>query len=105
MMTKVLRVLNSSWQYAVTLTFAAIFGFPLLWTFYSSLKTSKEILKGIWALPANPTLNGYIQVFTSSSFGLYYRNSIIVTLTSVPALVVVSSMAAYAFARIRFRGR
>jgi raffinose/stachyose/melibiose transport system permease protein len=102
---RLLGALNSSWQYAVTLFFAAIFGFPLLWTFYSSLKTSKEILKGIWALPANPTLNGYIQVFTSSSFGLYYRNTIIVTVTSVPVLVAVAAMAAYAFARIRFRGR
>jgi raffinose/stachyose/melibiose transport system permease protein len=104
-MTKLFRVLNSSWQYVITIGFAAIFGFPLLWTFYSSLKTSKEILKGIWALPLNPTLNGYMQVFNSSSFGMYYRNSIIVTVTSVPVLVIVSAMAAYAFARIRFRGR
>ncbi len=105
MVSKLLRPVISSWQYIVTVGFAAIFGFPLLWTIYSSFKSSKEILHGIWALPANPSLNGYLQIFSSSSFGMYYQNSIIVTLTSVPVLTAVSAMAAYAFARVRFRGR
>jgi raffinose/stachyose/melibiose transport system permease protein len=99
------RSLANWWQYLIALMFAAIFGFPLVWMIYSSFKPAKEILRNTWSLPANPTLKGYIDVFSSSSFGLYYQNTILLTLISVPILVIVSAMAAYAFARVRFRGR
>jgi raffinose/stachyose/melibiose transport system permease protein len=93
------------WQYAIALAFSAIFGFPVVWMVYSSFKPTKELLRNVWALPINPTIHGYTEIFSSSSFGTYYQNTIILTLTSVPVLVVVSAMAAYAFARVKFRGR
>jgi raffinose/stachyose/melibiose transport system permease protein len=105
MMQSFLRQINIWWQYAIALIFAAIFGFPLIWMIYSSFKTSKEILKGIWALPTTPSFNGYFQIFSSSGFGTYYGNSILMVLISVPLLTIVSAGAAYAFARVRFRGR
>jgi raffinose/stachyose/melibiose transport system permease protein len=105
MMQSFLRQINIWWQYAIALIFAAIFGFPLIWMIYSSFKTSKEILKGIWALPTTPSFNGYFQIFSSTGFGTYYGNSILMVLISVPLLTIVSAGAAYAFARVRFRGR
>jgi raffinose/stachyose/melibiose transport system permease protein len=95
-------VLGNWWQYAIALFFAAIFGFPLVWMMYSSLKTSPEILKHIWDLPANPSLQSYLGLFNAAPFGLYYRNSIAMTLVSVPILTITAAMAAYAFARVRF---
>ena len=90
------------WQYAVALFFAAIFGFPVAWMIYSSLKPSSEILRHIWDLPQNPSLQSYIGLFTAAPMGLYYRNSIIMTLVSVPILTITAAMAAYVFARIQF---
>jgi len=97
-----LQMFNSAWQYAVALVFAAIFGFPLIWMIYSSLKTSPEILRHIWDLPLNPSLQSYQGLFTVAPFGTYYLNSIIMTLVSVPTLTITSAMAAYVFARIKF---
>jgi len=105
MLTSFKKQLNIWWQYAIALFFAAIFGFPLIWMIYSSFKPSKDILKSIWSLPVTPSFNGYLQIFNSSNFGTYYQNSIMMVLISVPILIFVSSAAAYAFARVRFRGR
>jgi raffinose/stachyose/melibiose transport system permease protein len=92
------------WQYAIAVIFAVIFGFPLVWMVYSSFKTSREILKTVWALPTVLSFNGYEQVFSSSSFGTYYLNSFVMAVISVPLLTIVSATAAYAFARIKFPG-
>ncbi len=96
------KILGNWWQYAIALFFAAIFGYPLVWMMYSSLKTSPDILKHIWDLPANPSLQSYLGLFNAAPFGLYYRNSIIMTLVSVPILTITAALAAYAFARVRF---
>jgi raffinose/stachyose/melibiose transport system permease protein len=103
-MNSLRNIVANWWQYLVASAFAVLFGFPLVWTVYSSFKTPKEILKTIWALPTTINLNGYQQVFTSSDFGTYYTNSIILVLMAVPILTITSAMAAYAFARVRFRG-
>jgi raffinose/stachyose/melibiose transport system permease protein len=99
------RWLGRSWQYAIALVFAALFGFPLIWMIYSSFKTPQEIVRGLWALPTTISLNGYNQVFSSSAFGTYYTNSIIMTAASVPVLTIMAAMAAYGFARGQFRGK
>ena len=96
------RMLGNGWQYGVALLFAAIFGFPLVWMVYSSLKSSSEILRHIWDLPLNPSLQSYQNLFTVAPFGTYYQNSIIMTIVSVPILTITAAMAAYVFARIKF---
>ncbi len=99
-----LQYLSGWWQYAIAIGFAVLFGFPLVWMFYSSFKTSREILRTIWAFPTVLSFSGYEQVLSSSSFGMYYVNSLIMAAVSVPFLTIVSAMAAYAFSRIKFRG-
>jgi raffinose/stachyose/melibiose transport system permease protein len=95
-------VVSGWWQYAIAIFFAAIFGFPLAWMIYSSLKPSSEILKHIWDFPANPSFQSYTALFNGAPFGVYYRNSIIMTFISVPIVTLTSAMAGYAFARVRF---
>ena len=95
-MASLLKRILGIWEYAVAIIFAAIFVFPLIWMIYSSFKLPREIIRTIWALPSVINLNGYAQVFTSSSFGTYYANSIIMVLLNVPLLTIVAAMAAYA---------
>src|SRR5579859_2249793 len=98
----VIKIMRGWWQYAVALFFAAIFGYPLVWMIYSSMKPAGEILRHIWDLPTSPSLSSYVALFTTAPFGTYYKNSIIMTAISVPLLVVTAAMAAYSFARVRF---
>ena len=98
------RRILGTWQYAVALGFAALFGFPLVWMVYSSFKAPREIIRTVWALPTTISLNGYNAVFSSSPFATYFTNSMIMVVVSVPILTIAASLAAYAFARANIRG-
>lgn len=51
------------------------------------------------------TLSAYFETFRVIPFGRYFLNSAIVTITATGLQLVISSLAAFAFARLRFRGR
>jgi multiple sugar transport system permease protein len=86
----------------LALTSAAMLA-PLLWTLGSSLKRPEDVF-GVGLIPDPFTLQGYRDVFTLLPFTEYFRNSVVVTLAIVALNVVFDSMAAYAFAKIRFPG-
>ena len=50
------------------------------------------------------TIQNYFEVFRQTPFGRYYLNSIIVSVSIVLLQIFTSSLAAFAFARLRFRG-
>jgi len=76
----------------------------LIWIFYTSLKTNQEIFAGIWSLPEGLQWNNYVRAWVRAHIANYFLNSLFVTLISVTALAMVSSMAAYALARCKFKG-
>ena len=51
------------------------------------------------------TLDNYVETFQAVPFARYYLNSIIVTVTVTVGQILIASLAAFAFARLRFRGR
>lgn len=51
------------------------------------------------------TIQNYFEVFRQTPFGRYYLNSIIVSVSTVLLQILTSSLGAFAFARLRFRGR
>jgi multiple sugar transport system permease protein len=91
----------------------ALFGFitilmfiPLLWALSTSLKTAGEVLERPNDLiPQKPEFINYVNVFSILPFHLYFKNSLFVSGITIGATLVTSSMAAYAFSRLRFRGR
>ncbi|MFA6775814.1 MAG: carbohydrate ABC transporter permease [Sphaerochaetaceae bacterium] len=56
-------------------------------------------------IPKNVNTSNYVTVWTKGNFPLYYRNSLFVTVLTVLGDLCLTSMAAYAFARLRFRGK
>lgn len=80
-------------------------GFPLIWMIYSSLKTNREIFANPFALPKNPQFSQFAEAWTEGNLAQFYLNSILVTALSVLLIISLSSLAAYAFARLEFRGR
>ena len=80
--------------------------FPLLYTILASFKSNAEILTNPGSmLPKNPTVNNYIQAWTSESFHVptLLRNSVIYTLVNMFTTLLISSMAGYVFARGHFK--
>lgn len=91
----------------VCLSVAAIpFLFPTYWMIASSLKSVNEIFATpptLW--PTAPTLAGYAKAFTFQPFVQQYFNSVYIAVVVTAVTMLVSSLAGYAFARIRFRGQ
>ncbi len=79
--------------------------FPLLWALLTSLMTPAETTTTPATLiPAHPTLVSYGTAL-SGDIGRYYKNSVIVSLAATAVTMVLATLAAYAFARLRFRFR
>ncbi|MDD5465799.1 MAG: carbohydrate ABC transporter permease [Candidatus Omnitrophica bacterium] len=78
--------------------------YPLLWMIVSSLKTQDMIFKDISLIPHQFRLENYVLAWKEGGFGGNFFNSIIYTVSVVFGIVIISSMAAYAFSRLRFAG-
>ncbi|HUU82181.1 MAG TPA: carbohydrate ABC transporter permease [Phycisphaerae bacterium] len=85
-----------------------MFVLPLFWMVCVSLKPSAEVLAyPPKFLPQEPQADSYADVFRSESFDflLYARNTLVIGVLSLVGMVLSSSIAAYGFARVPFRGR
>lgn len=56
-------------------------------------------------LPAEPTLDNYLALFTRIDLARHFLNSVVITVTATLASVTLNSLAGYAFAKLRFPGR
>ena len=79
--------------------------FPVFWMLSSSLKTNEEIFKSITLFPEAWQWHNYAEAFLKAKFGMYFLNSLIYTVVGVSAIVLITSMAAYGFARLEFWGK
>jgi len=90
------------------LVLLALVSYPVIWTVGSSFKPSDRIVGALDLLPTSPTLANYRRAFEGAagvSLLRFSLNSVLVAVLSVIGTVGSSSLAAYAFARLRFRGR
>lgn len=90
----------------IVIFFAVLNLFPLYWLFTSSLKNSSDVLKmppDWW--PQSITFANYTEVFQSQPALRWTFNSVFVAGLSTVFVVIASSMAAYAFSKLRFKGR
>lgn len=92
-------------KYLILALFFMFMAFPLIWLTYSSLKPMQEIYDNVFALPKTINLSNYIHIWSSKSFPRYYINSLFVSVISTLGIVLLSSMAGFIFARVRFKGR
>jgi ABC-type glycerol-3-phosphate transport system permease component len=76
--------------------------YPIFFAANNSLKTRHDYLQDRFGLALNPTLDNFVQVWTRSHLDQYFFNSVVATLGAVLLLTVVSSLAGFALAVLRF---
>lgn len=79
--------------------------FPLVWMVSSSLKTQETIFKDTSLIPHEFHFENYYLAWKEGGFGRYFLNSLIYTVSVVFGIVIISSLAAYAFSRFKFPGK
>ncbi len=95
----------------VTYVFLALWGiivlFPFYWMVLTSLKSysayNAEYIPQFFTL--SPTLQNYADAFNAVPLGKYFANTLVFTVATTAIMLVVTVLAAYAFARLEFRGR
>ena len=79
---------------------------PFLWMVLTSFKTYRETVKlPIQWFPAEWNFDNNVEVLKQLDLLRYYRNTILVTVTTLVAMTLIASLAAYAFARMEFPGK
>lgn len=92
----------------IVLAFTAIIMiYPFLWAITASFKTSAQLYSGnpLALIPRPFTLKNYIDTWTVLPFYRFLLNSALLSIIVPTASIILSSMAAYSFARLRFKGR
>jgi multiple sugar transport system permease protein len=85
---------------------AAVAILPLLWMVAASfMPAGQASTYPPRLIPEDPTLEHYRALFTRLDLGRYFLNSTIIAVAVTAISLVVNSMAGYAFAKLRFRGR
>ncbi|GAA2634991.1 carbohydrate ABC transporter permease [Streptomyces vastus] len=94
-------------KHVVLIAFGLVMVYPLLWMIASSIKPDALIFREPSLLPTETDFGHYSDGWNALShpFGVYLTNSAIVVLGALLGNLVSCSMAAYAFARLQFRGR
>ncbi len=92
----------------IVLLIAVGFVLPLAWMVTSSLKQTKEVFSPDWHwLPETFQWKNYVAVWTDPEVSMFqaFSNTAFITVVSTVVQLIVASLAAYAFAKIRFRGK
>ncbi len=90
--------------YFLLILFAFVMGFPVIWMVFSSLKTQREIYTNIWGPPAKPQWTNYLKAWKAANVGTLFRNSLVVTMSSVLLITIFAALASFGIAKIRFKG-
>ena len=90
--------------YVILIIYSISIFSPIFLMIITSLKENREIFTRPYSLPQSFNLDSYIHLFKISNYLIYFRNSIIITLTSLLIILALSSLISYVLAKYRFIG-
>jgi multiple sugar transport system permease protein len=92
--------------YLLLFLFAMFFILPIVWMGVTAIKPFNEWLTPNW-IPRNPTLDNFTSIFNDPSLPVarWFFNSFIIATIFTTLIVAIDALAAYAYARMEFKGR
>ena len=101
------KIISNSILYTLLTLWGLIVLFPFYWMLLTSVKSygsyNAEHVPSFFTL--SPTLQNYVDAFTTVSLGKYLLNTLLFTLSTTAIMLAVITLAAFAFARLDFRGK
>ena len=101
------RALGKAAVYVLLAFWALVVLFPFYWMVLTSVKSygayNSEYIPKLFTL--SPTLENYREAFTGVALARYFANTLIFTVCTTALMLLVTVLAAYAFARLEFRGK
>ncbi|WP_421724516.1 carbohydrate ABC transporter permease [Bauldia sp.] len=100
-----MKTLVNPWiRYSILVVFALLVVVPFASTIFGGFKTLGELQSNPLGPPANWTFENYAAILSGDRFPSYIWNSLYISFLTVSLTLIVSAMAAFAFAQIRFFG-
>lgn len=96
--------INQLGLYLALFGLSALFSIPFIWLILTSLKPPEEVFDPSW-IPSSIHYQNYTYVFENAPMWRWLLNTFVVTILAVISVVLSSSLVAYGFARLRFRGK
>jgi multiple sugar transport system permease protein len=105
-MTRVAALTRSAGTHLVLYLGAAIVLLPFIWMVAGSFKPEMEFFRyPDRLLPTEPTAAAYLDIWTKIPFARFFANSVVFSVGVASLSLFLDSLAAYALARLRFRGQ
>ena len=105
--TRTGKLISNILIYTLLALWGLIVLFPFYWMLLTSVKSygsyNAEHIPSFFTL--SPTLQNYVDAFTTVALGKYLQNTLIFTLATTAIMLVVITLAAFAFARLDFKGK
>lgn len=90
----------------VTWTIVLLVAFPLIWMVLTSLKPQSELFRiPPTFVPESITFEHYRRLLTETPFLTYFRNSMVLAVSTTVLVIIVATLGAYSLVRFRYRGR
>ena len=100
-------IVTKTITYTLLILWALVVLFPFYWMVLTSFKSysayNSEYIPKFFTL--SPTLQNYVDAFTAVPLGRYFLNTVLFTIVTTALMLVVIILAAFAFARLDFRGK
>ncbi len=104
---KIRRIVGNVVLYTLLTLWAILVLFPFYWMVLTSVKSystyNAERIPAFFTL--SPTMQNYVDAFTTVPLGRYLLNTLIFTVITTGIMLVVITLAAFAFARLEFQGK
>jgi multiple sugar transport system permease protein len=98
--------LSKTGFYLTLILFALFFLLPMLWMIVTAFKPFEEWLNPNW-IPVNPTLENFQSIFNDKTLPItkWFFNSFLIASLFTAAILIIDSLAGYAYARLEFPGK
>ena len=98
------KINHGIWAVAMTAV-SVLMLTPVIMMFLTSFKSMEEVKSSVFhLLPEKISLTNYIAALGNGNWLIYFRNSLIITISAVAFSLIFNSVAGYAFARLKFKG-
>lgn len=92
--------------HVVLIAIAIVWLYPFVWMVFSSLKTNVEFIgSGLKLIPDSFQWENYSRAWEVANFSIYFKNSVIITVSTVLIVVVLCALTGYALGRVNFPGK
>ncbi len=100
--------LSAALRYTLLIVVGLVMIYPLMWLVGASFKTNGEMFSSAWFWPKQPTIQGYIEGWKTSTpdtVGQFFLNSMQIVIPKVIGTAISCTLVAYGFARFDFPGK